>query len=407
MAAPRKRKKKQPPKTNSGDAKNHWDIIRKNAFWVIFVFIALGVGIWWIIHDTRQSHRTAAPARAISTAVAEPPAPTIPASPPTTASAPTPVTPLPANTEPLVIIRPPPILETQPAAPDPNTYPRQVTTLVEAQIEMARRCFSCGPIDGKSGSQTAAALRAFQGSESIPQTGRLDDATRSRLIMSMAPLGTRVVTAADLARLQPLSPTWLGKSQQDILDYQTILELVAEETHAHHNYIIQLNPGIDWNNITAGTVLNVPAINRVSPRGKAARIDIFLEAHVLQARDENNRLLAHFPVSIARNKEKRPVGELHVSTIAPNPNYTFNPAVFPESAEAQEIGRKLIIAPGPNNPVGVAWIGLDLSGYGIHGTPDPEKVGRTESHGCFRLANWDAKTLIDLVWVGVPVVVAP
>jgi lipoprotein-anchoring transpeptidase ErfK/SrfK len=90
-----------------------------------------------------------------------------------------------------------------------------------------------------------------------------------------------------------------------------------------------------------------------------------------------------------------------------DPNYTFDPAVFPESEEARNLGRKLIIPPGPNNPVGVAWIGLDRPGYGIHGTPNPEQVGRTESHGCFRLANWDARALLGLVRVGLPVVVEP
>ena len=81
--------------------------------------------------------------------------------------------------------------------------------------------------------------------------------------------------------------------------------------------------------------------------------------------------------------------------------------MFPESEEAQQLGRKLILPPGPNNPVGVAWIGLDRPGYGIHGTPKPEQVGRTESHGCLRLANWDAQTLLPLVWVGLTVVVDP
>ena len=123
--------------------------------------------------------------------------------------------------------------------------------------------------------------------------------------------------------------------------------------------------------------------------------------------DANDRIIARFPVSIARNVEKRPVGELHVTVVIPNPNYTFDPAVFPESAEAASLGRKLIIPPGPNNPVGVAWIGLNRPGYGIHGTPDPEHVGRTESHGCFRLANWDAVTLLKLVRSRTPVVVEP
>jgi lipoprotein-anchoring transpeptidase ErfK/SrfK len=90
-----------------------------------------------------------------------------------------------------------------------------------------------------------------------------------------------------------------------------------------------------------------------------------------------------------------------------NPNYTFDPDNFPESAEGKTLGRKLILPPGPNNPVGRAWIGLDRPGYGIHGTPEPENVGRTESHGCFRLANWDAVTLLKLAVVGMIVTVEP
>jgi lipoprotein-anchoring transpeptidase ErfK/SrfK len=101
------------------------------------------------------------------------------------------------------------------------------------------------------------------------------------------------------------------------------------------------------------------------------------------------------------------VGELHVAVIVPNPNYSFDPEIFPESAEARELGRKLILPPGPNNPVGTVWIGLDRPGYGIHGSPRPEEVGRTQSHGCFRLANWNAEYLLQLVRVGTPVFVMP
>ena len=103
--------------------------------------------------------------------------------------------------------------------------------------------------------------------------------------------------------------------------------------------------------------------------------------------------------------EKRPVGELRVAVIVQNPDYTFDPTIFPESSEARMIKRKLKIPAGPNNPVGTAWIGLDKPGYGIHGTPRPEDVGRTESHGCFRLANSNAEHLAKLVWIGLPVYV--
>ena len=151
-------------------------------------------------------------------------------------------------------------------------------------------------------------------------------------------------------------------------------------------------------------MLRVP---RVSPfaRPLAARIEIHLRDKYLQAFDYDGRLVAHFPCSIARDKAKRPVGELHVVNAAADPNYTFRPELFPEDPGAASLAQPLILPPGPNNPVGVAWLSLDRPGYGIHGTPHPEDIGRTESHGCFRLANWNARKLLGMVSLGIPVVV--
>jgi lipoprotein-anchoring transpeptidase ErfK/SrfK len=94
---------------------------------------------------------------------------------------------------------------------------------------------------------------------------------------------------------------------------------------------------------------------------------------------------------------------LRVVSVVSNPRYTFDPQRFPESAETRSLSQRLVLPPGPNSPVGVAWIGLDRPGIGIHGTPKPERVGRAESHGCFRLANWDAAYLALLSWPGLPV----
>lgn len=287
----------------------------------------------------------------------------------------------------------------------PGKFPRPPKNTFEAQLAMDHRCISSGSIDGVLGSQTRAALRVFQQQENLPATGELDLGTRARLLIATSPLIACTVTSNDLARLQPISSTWLGKSQQSALDYETILELVAEKAHAHPGYIRMLNPEVNWSNIVVGTELRVPHAAYPEPTEKAAFIRISLAAKSLQVFGAQSNLLAHFPCSIAKNVEKRPVGELEVVGIAPNPNYTFNPEVFPESAEAQAIGKKLIIQPGPNNPVGVAWISLSRPGYGIHGTPGPEQVGRTESHGCFRLANWNAAYLLKLVRVGTPVIV--
>jgi lipoprotein-anchoring transpeptidase ErfK/SrfK len=300
----------------------------------------------------------------------------------------------------------PPVISSNAPVPLParvTEFPRSVRSLLEAQIALARRAISPGSIDGAIGSQTRAALAAFQRSEQLLESGRLDTNTRTQLTLDAPLLADYVVTTNDLARLQPLGKTWLAKSEQSALDYETILELVAEKAHSHPVFVQKLNPGVDWENIAAGTVLKIPDINYPEPADKAAFIIIHLAEKFLEAFDTETNLLAHFPCSIAAHVEKRPVGELHVAVIAPNPNYTFDPAIFPESPEAQAIGHKLILPPGPNNPVGVAWIGLDKPGYGMHGTPGPEQIGRTESHGCFRLANWDAEFLVKLVWIGMPV----
>lgn len=314
------------------------------------------------------------------------------------------VAPLP-RPDPVQPTRTPPATATQP--PFQATGSRPVQNAFETQLALARRGLSPGSLDGVSGGQTRAAIAAFQLQQGLPPTGELDAATRARLLVR-EPLYTIVtVLPDDLADLQPVSPTWLGKSQQTAMAYETLLEKVAEKAWSSPNLIRRLNPGINWDNVAPGTPLMVPAVEPPPVYGRAAVIRIELAARALQAFDDYGRLVAHFPCSIAARVDKRPIGSLKVQVAITDPNYTMNPEVFPESAEAQQIGRKLVVPPGPNNPVGVAWIGLTRPGYGIHGTPSPEQVGRTESHGCFRLANWNAQHLLRMVGIETPVEVVP
>jgi lipoprotein-anchoring transpeptidase ErfK/SrfK len=282
---------------------------------------------------------------------------------------------------------------------------RPVETILEAQIALARLGISPGSIDGVPGPQTRSALIAFQKKQGIPPGGLLDANTKPLLLISLPAVTQYTITAEDLARLLPVSKTWLDKSEQPRLDFENIVELLGEKTFSNPQLIRALNPNVNWNDLPAGAPVTIPQVQYPPVAGKAAVVKISLQECVLEAFDSESNLLVHFPCSIGRLAEKRPAGELRVATIALDPNYTFDPAVFPESPEARAVGRKLIIPPGPNNPVGVAWIGLDRPGYGIHGTPAPELVGRTESHGCFRLANWNADYLAKLVWIGMPVVI--
>jgi len=365
-----------------------------NAWWWLLVLIA-AIGLawfWWKAAKTRP--------RVIARPVAATPATATTPTTPVTSTAPAHV--VASSNVPVRAKTNAPLIA--PAA----GYPRPVQTVFEAQLALDRQGISPGSLDGKIGSQTRAAIRAFQHQLDLPETGELDDTTRTNLMLDTPPLGTYTVTSNDLARLQPVSKTWLGKSQQTALDYETILELVAEKSHSHPELIRRLNPEVDWTNISAGTALEVPDVTGDDLQDKAAFVRISLSGKILEAFDTDSNLMVHFPCSIAKHVEKRPVGELHVAVVAPNPNYTFDPDLFPESPEAKEQpGVKLILPPGPNNPVGTVWIGLDKPGYGMHGTPKPEEVGRTESHGCFRLANWNAERLLKIVWVGMPVYVEP
>ncbi len=295
---------------------------------------------------------------------------------------------------------PQPVVVTQQS---PSDFPRPIHDVLEAQIALARRGISPGSIDGALGSQTREAISVFQETQDLPVTGELDADTRAKLTLDAPLMATYTVTTNDLDDLQPLGATWLAKSQQTALAYETELELVAEKSHSHPLLIERLNPKVDWQDVTAGTVLQIPDIAYPDADNKAAFVVIHLSDRYLEAFDEQTNLMIHFPCSIAKKVEKRPVGELHVVVIIQNPNYTVDPELFPESSELQAIGHKLILPPGPKNPVGVAWMGLDRPGYGMHGTPNAQEVGRTESHGCFRLANWDAEYLSQLVWVGMPV----
>lgn len=279
---------------------------------------------------------------------------------------------------------------------------RGATNYLEAQIALAGLGFSSGSIDGVGGAQTAAALKAFQRQQGLEQTGWLDRNTRKVLILRRPPVGSYRVSADDLLRLAPVPETWVGKSQVLGLEHETLLERLAERFQTHPGLLRRLNPAVDWAQPTEGLELTFPAIPPI-PARRAGLIRINLAGRFLRVFDTSGELMAHFPCSIARRVEKRPVGDLQVSVTVPNPDYTWDPEVFPESPESRTVGRKLRIPPGPNNPVGVAWIGLNRSGYGIHGTPKPEDVGRTESHGCFRLANWNAELLRRMAWPGLTV----
>ena len=131
---------------------------------------------------------------------------------------------------------------------------------------------------------------------------------------------------------------------------------------------------------------------------RAARVVVDKSESVLMAFDESDRLIAQFPVTTGSEHDPLPLGRWEIREIARNPPFHYNPDLF---WDADPDDRRATIPAGPNNPVGVVWIDLSREHYGIHGTPEPSTIGRTESHGCIRLTNWDAARLAQMVRSGV------
>ena len=292
------------------------------------------------------------------------------------------------------------------AAGTADKAPAGRARLAGAEVALDRLMLSPGLVDGVIDSKTRKALAVFQRLKGLPVTGALDEATWEALKPDAAAALTEyAIQSSDQKEVGECPADWIERSRLRRLPYPSVAEVVSERFHTSCAGLAALNPGVDINRLRPGSVLVVPnVLERRAPAVRAERLEIDLEAKTVAAIGAGERLIALFHCSTARDPSKRPVGSFKVTSVVRDPWYTFDPADWPE---VKGVDRKLSIPPGPRGPVGVAWIGLSKPGYGIHGTPKPEDIGHTGSHGCFRLANWDALTLADMVRPGVPVVISP
>ena len=234
-------------------------------------------------------------------------------------------------------------------------------------------------VDGIAGPETSASL------------GRLDPLTT-----------TVVVRAKDFAALRPVprDKDYLAMSELDMLGHRDLREALAERFHTTERFLSRLNPHLDWSALAPGDAVTVPNVRRRRPPFYAARVEVNVVERHVRVFDEEGRMRAHFNCSIGTDADVYARLQLEVINTVEWPNYTLDPRLF---GLAHRISGRLLLAHGPNNPVGRAWVGLSRSGYGIHGTPDPEDIGQTRSLGCIRLANWDALSFAHMVRVGTPV----
>lgn len=288
------------------------------------------------------------------------------------------------------------------------------TKTLAVQICLDRAGYSCNAIDGRWGRMSARAAARFAG----PAAGADEpDRLYDRLFAGEENLfRVETVTRADLDALVRIPPRPADKARLPRMGYESIKEMFAERGHLSQRALERMNPGVDWNRIEPGLKLVIPDFPSVDEelragdcgrphrpkRPLAALVRVSLSNFEVTVYDAGGCCLALFPCSIARDKAKLPPhGELKITTCIARPNYTYSPDFAPRGGKAS----RHVFPEGPNCPVGVAWLGLSLPGYGIHGTPSPETVGRAESHGCIRLANWNAARLYAMCRPGTRVII--
>jgi lipoprotein-anchoring transpeptidase ErfK/SrfK len=287
--------------------------------------------------------------------------------------------------------------------------------IAKAETLLDRAHFSSGEIDGMDGDNLRGAVRAFQEADRLAVTGNLDADTWNALASNDAAPVLKAYTISDADVTGPFTKVIPSNLEEMAklpgLSYTSALAELAEKFHMAQSLLRRLNPLADFERAgTEVSVADVPEANLrpgphsvevVQPKDDKARIAATIvvdkPAHNIRAYDREGKLLSYYPATMGSEEKPAPSSVFEVRGVTWNPEYHYDPKFAWKEVRTKQ---KLTVRPGPNNPVGLVWIDLTAPSYGIHGTPQPEDIGKSKSHGCIRLTNWDAVDLAAMVRPG-------
>lgn len=274
-----------------------------------------------------------------------------------------------------------------------KTLNRATGTKIQALLNWHQN--GVGAVDGYWGKNTQKAMQAFQKANNLKISDQLNEETwkvltqDSKLVAQPVLVNYKLTDNDVFIKTATIPETAEEKAKLEGMYYQSVIEGLSEKFHMTQSYLKALNPNSSFK---SGDIITV--YNPGSPINKpVSRVVADKSTQTLYAYDDKNTLIASYPTTVGSTATPSPSGTHTVSVKVHEPNYTFT----------KEDGSKLIIPPGPNNPVGLVWIGLSKPSYGIHGSPDPERISRQASAGCVRLTNWDALALLGVIQNGATV----
>ena len=316
----------------------------------------------------------------------------------------------------------------RPPAPQPFVSPGTASTpsakppaalatddATRLQIFLDRENFGPGKLDGKLGEFTRKAVVRYGRAhgKTLPPPGP-DLLAALPEVPRIEPYRTYTVTADDVAEVGVMSEDRVAQGKQKSLPYTSVLELLGERFHSEQAFLQRLNPGQNMGALAAGSEVRVPAVadplyvNKLAGQGHliAPRPEFRPRVLMVYTKEkmvdllEDGNLIASFPITPGSTTLPAPPGTWKIENMASMPYFRYDESMLELGVRSNNF---VNLPPGPNSPVGVMWMGLNKSGIGLHGTNNPETIGRAASHGCIRLANWDAVKLSQMVTTGVTV----